>query len=402
MSEPAAPRPGHDAALVANLLGFVRLLRRAGLPVSPAQGRELLQALCFVDLGKREHVFAAARSLLVVRREDLALFDALFARYFSVTVGQPPPPGRQARRPGPPAEPAFTVATYLAFKAEKLDRELEVRDRAGTASPAELLRQKDFAALTPEELAVLRKLLQGLSWSASLRRSRRFAPHARGESLDLRRALRLAARTGGLLVRPPRRRLKLKPRPVVLLADVSGSMERVSRLLLQFCWALAQGLPRVETFVFGTRLTRVTEGLAARNVDRALAEASREATDWGGGTRIGECLGEFNRRFARRKLGRGAVVLLLSDGWERDDPRRLARELAFLQRRCHRLLWLNPLLGREGYAPRVGGMAAALPYVDLFLPMHNLVALEELAARLGTLPPGRRREAPATRRRSAR
>ncbi|HWQ13370.1 MAG TPA: VWA domain-containing protein, partial [Roseiflexaceae bacterium] len=180
-------------------------------------------------------------------------------------------------------------------------------------------------------------------------------------------------------------RRKVKPRPLVLIADISGSMEQYARLLLQFLYGVAHSRPRVECFVFGTRLTRVTPQLRLRNVDRALDDAAREVMDWAGGTRIGESLHAFNRRWARRVLGRGALTLVISDGWERGDPQLLARELRFLQARCHRLIWLNPLAGRATYRPLVAGMRAALHYVDDFLPIHNFQSLTALEQHLRTL-----------------
>jgi uncharacterized protein len=168
----------------------------------------------------------------------------------------------------------------------------------------------------------------------------------------------------------------------VLIADISGSMERYARLLLQFFYSVARRLDKVECFVFGTRLTRITQQMRLRNIDAAIDEAAREIVDWAGGTRIGESLQHFNRQWARRVLGRGAVVLLVSDGWDQGPTENLAREMRSLQRRCHRLLWLNPLLGAHEYQPRVAGMAAALPYIDDFLPIHNLQSLHALAERL--------------------
>jgi uncharacterized protein with von Willebrand factor type A (vWA) domain len=219
----------------------------------------------------------------------------------------------------------------------------------------------------------------------SRRVTRRRAPRRRGESLLMRRVVREAARHGGVPLRLPRQERKRKPRPLVVIADISGSMEKYSRLLLQLCYSLARRLSRVECFVFGTRLTRITPQLRLRNVDRAIEQAAREVVDWGGGTRIGASLRSFNRRWARRVLGRGAVVLVVSDGWEHGDAAPLAREVQALQRRSHRLIWLNPLAGREGYRPIAGGMAAAARHIDDLLPIHNLQSLEQLAERLAAL-----------------
>jgi len=272
-----------------------------------------------------------------------------------------------------------------------------VADRAGTFSPSEVLQHKEFSAMSPEELERIRHLIASLRWRMSERRTRRLEPRGRRGQLDLRRALRQAGTYGGiarLFWREPR----IKERPLVLLADISGSMETVSRLVLQLFFSATHGLRQVETFVFGTRLSRITPQLRLRNVDRALDEASRQVLDWAGGTRIGDCLHTFNRRWARRVLRRGAIVVIVSDGWERGDTSTLRREMRHLQRRCHRLVWLNPLLGRATYEPRVEGMAAALPYVDDFLPIHNLHSLEQFADPLASLPAhrGARRQTAAS------
>jgi uncharacterized protein with von Willebrand factor type A (vWA) domain len=203
--------------------------------------------------------------------------------------------------------------------------------------------------------------------------------------LDLRRVTRRNLRYGGEVLVLPRRRRKQRPRPLALLCDVSGSMDRYTRLLLRFLHATTQGLEGVETFVFGTRLTRITHQLRLRDPDRALDEVTRDVLDFAGGTRIGEAVATFNRRWARRVLGRGALAVIISDGWDRGDPALLAAEMAHLQRSCHLLVWLNPLLGLEGYQPLTRGMSAALPYVDLFLPAHNLASLEALAAMLSRI-----------------
>jgi uncharacterized protein with von Willebrand factor type A (vWA) domain len=207
----------------------------------------------------------------------------------------------------------------------------------------------------------------------------------KGQRLHLRRVLASAARQGGVPLELAWQRRKIKERPLVLLADISGSMEKVSRLVLQFFYCMAHSAQAVESFAFGTRLTRITPALKHKNIDVALAEAAREVVDWSGGTRIGASLQHFNQQWGRRVLRRGAVVLIISDGWERGEVSVLRREMRALQLRCHRLIWLNPLLGKSSYQPLVEGMQAALPYVDDFLPIHNLQSLSLLAARLKSL-----------------
>lgn len=284
----------------------------------------------------------------------------------------------------------------MAYKARAFDPEVEVRDRAATFSSTEALRRKDFSDLTPEELETLRRLMQALRWRLSQRRTRRREAHRRGGAIHLRRAFRRLLRHGGLVLELPRWRRRVKPRPLVLLADISGSMEKYSRLLLQFFYGVSQSQPATECFVFGTRLSRITPSFKLKNVDRALDEAARQVVDWAGGTRIGECLAQFNRRWGKRVLRRGAVVIVVSDGWERGDVSDLGREMERLQRRCHRLIWLNPLAGRDRYRPLVEGMAAAIPYVDDFLPVHNLESLEALADHLAALSGGSTRQRAAS------
>ena len=382
VSIPSAAEP-----LVDNLLSFTRSLRRAGLPIAPEQTRALLTALDLVELADREQVYHAARSMLVFRQQDLQLFDLLFQRFFrppSVAAGRPrkaPRAPRHETRVRP-----LALAAWMASRAAESAPEVEVEDRSGTWSAEEILRHKDFAEMGQEELDEVRRLLQTLRWRMSERRTRRRVSDPRGDAFDLRRTLRLAARTGAVPVALPRSRRKQKERPVVLLADISGSMEKYSRLVLLFFHGLARSLRSVECFVFGTRLTRITESLALRNVDRALESASREVVDWSGGTRIGDSLAEFNRRWGRRVLRRGAVVVVVSDGWERGDADFLERQMRHLRHRCHHLIWLNPLLGREGYRPRVAGMSAALRHVDDFRPIHNLCSLEQLSECLQNLP----------------
>jgi uncharacterized protein with von Willebrand factor type A (vWA) domain len=371
---------------LANLLRFPRLLRRAGIPVSLDQGRRFVAALELMDLGDRQQVFFTARATLVTRRQDLALFAALFARFFHPAAGAVEPPRGRETRPEKRDDAPWLLQALASRRGRPAGPAVLAVDRSGAYSPEEVLRRKDFATLSEDELQAVRRLLVERPWPVLERRVRRRVPHRRGDALDLRRALARAARRGGAVVDLPRRRRKVKARPLVLVADLSGSMERYTRVVLPFFFGLTRRLPRVESFAFATRLTRITPELLARNVDRALAEAARRVVDLGGGTRIGGCLQELRRRWGRRVLGRGAVLLVLSDGWDRGEPERLAHELDRLRRSCHRLIWLNPLAGRVGYEPRVAGMAAALPQVDDFLPAHDLNSLESLAAHLAALP----------------
>ena len=375
---------GHD------IVGFARALRGAGLPVGVEQTEAFAQALGWVDPLVRRELYLAARATLVSRREDLAVFDELFARFF----GGPGPGRPSAAAHATPLAPRhdrseFFRTALVAYMAERVDpsaREVEVPEDRKAASGAELLQRKDFGDCTAAELDAIARAMRELRFEMTLRYSRRLIRARRKGRLDLPRIVRDAARRGGTVAALARRCRKLRRRPLVVLADISGSMELYSRILLQFLHGVTQRHARTETFVFGTRLTRITSQLQIRNVDAALDHASREIVDFAGGTRIGDCLRAFDRQYARRVLGRGAVVLVISDGWETGDPARLGAEMRRLAERAHRIVWLNPLLGRAGYEPHARGMAAALAHVDDFLPINDLRSLHELAARLGQIP----------------
>ena len=248
-----------------------------------------------------------------------------------------------------------------------------------------MLRQKDFAAMTPEELALAKRAIAEVAGARPLRRSRRLRPHARGRRLDLRRlARRSLARGGDPIERPFRRRMDV-PRKLVVLCDVSGSMEAYTRALLLFVHAVVGSGRGVEVFAFGTRLTRLTEELRTRDPEQALAAAAGRVVDWASGTRIGESLKTFNDVWGRRALTRGAVVVIVSDGWERQDATLVAREMARIQRAAYAVVWVNPLKGHTDYEPLAGGMRAALPFVDRFVAGHNLASLDELAGVLAAI-----------------
>jgi len=394
-------------ALLHNLVLFGRLLRGCGLDVNPGRLVDLVQALSHIELGRRTDFYHAARSLLVSRREDLAAFDQAFDLFWRKPA-ETLAPVEKALRVERPRRPLLT-APPLPGAPPRSGREEPsahadeppIIEVTRTYSDREVLRRKDFAELDAEELRALERLMAELVLRIGERRTRRLRPGA-GRLIDLRRTLRRNLRYGGEVLEWARRWPKLKPRPLVILADVSGSMERYTRLLLHFVYGLVGSLDQpVEAFTFGTRLTRISRQLRQRNVDRALAAIAREVPDWSGGTRIGEALKSFNFEWTRRVLGRGAVVLLISDGWDRGDVDLLRSEMARLSRSCHRLIWLNPLLGSLDYEPLTRGMQAALPYVDDFLPVHNLASLEQLARHLARLDPRRARSGQPARRRVA-
>jgi uncharacterized protein with von Willebrand factor type A (vWA) domain len=389
---------GGSGHFLENLLLFGRVLRGLGLDVNPGRMLDLVGCLPVIDLGRRSDFYHATRSLLVHRREDIPVFDQAFEAFFrrpGSAAAAVPPPGRLLRRPPrrPPVVPPSLgepPATDRPGESPQQNRE-PVVELTLTYSGRDVLRRKDFAELTERELAEVKQMMAELAWRLGERRTRRLRPGS-GRLADLRRTLRKSLRQGGEIVEWSKRERKEKPRPLVVLADISGSMERYTRLLLHFLYGLAHGLDqKVEAFVFGTRLTRITRQLRTRELERAIEEVSRAVPDWAGGTRIGEALRRFNFDWGRRVLGRGAAVLLISDGWDRGEPELLGREMARLQRSCYRLIWLNPLLGSPEYEPLTRGMQAALPYLDDFLPVHNLKSLEELARRLAELSPRRDR-----------
>ena len=381
---------GVDAGgrLLDNLVLFGRLLRGAGLPVTPAQQADLARALTAVDLGRREEVRDAARAVLVGRRDHLELFERLFDRFWTRRAGEAIDAGRVLARP--PESSTNLLGLVPPGEGGGADDDPPEERPRPTWSTREHLARRDFAELTPAELDQIHRAIAELDLDLAPRRTRRQAPARRGPGLDLRRTLRGSLRHGGEPLAIARRHRKVRPRPLVVLCDVSGSMELYTRVLLSFLYSAGRAVDRFEAFLFGTRLTRVTRLLAGRDVDRALARAAAAARDRGGGTRIGRTLHEFNRHWGRRVLGQGAVAAVISDGWDRGDPELLGREMARLHANTQRLIWLNPLLGSPGYEPLTRGLEAALPHVDDFLPVHNLASLEQLARALATLGPRRR------------
>ncbi|NCF67918.1 MAG: VWA domain-containing protein [Chloroflexi bacterium] len=382
----------NSEAFLQNTLLFTRMLRQVGLPVSLEQTMDFTRALTLIDIGVRDQVFHAARCLLVTQHQHLKLFETIFNRFWDKQKVEPLASGqkmpiaprhkRQRRKP-------FTVVNYMAYQARQSDEEIDVADRSETYSSVEVLQRKEFSHMTAEELQTIKRLMQDMRWQVSLRRTRRRVSDPKGNLIHLRQVMRSATKYGGTPLALSWQSRKIKQRPFILIADISGSMEKYARLMLQFFYTVSHSLRDVECFVFGTRLTRITLQLKLKNIDSAVAEASSQVIDWSGGTRIGESLRSFNRRWGRRVLRRGAIVLVVSDGWERGDVRILRQEMRYLQHRCHRLIWLNPLLGKTTYQPTVSGMEAALPFVDDFLPVHNLQSLSALSIHLSTL--GQRR-----------
>jgi uncharacterized protein with von Willebrand factor type A (vWA) domain len=380
--------------VVPNLIVFGRLLRRAGFDVPVGSLLDLIRALAHVDVGSRDEVFYACRTLLVRRHDQLAAFERIFDAFWRIhddpLVAHPSDAAPDAR-----GAAARTLDGPGVLQAETLanpgsDAEDGPADMAAQAwSDVSGLARKDFADFTPEEVARARAALDRLAWIPGERRTRRWS-RGRGPRRDLRRALARSLRTGGDLVTLPTRRRRMRRRPLVLLCDVSGSMERYSRMLLHFAHRVGRQHGRLEVFLFSTNLTRVTRQLRTGRLDAAVAAVAAAVHDWSGGTRIGPALQQFHRRWSRRVLHQGPVVLLISDGWDRGEPAVLREQIARLQRSCHRLIWLNPLIGTTDYAPLTRGLQAALPFVDDFLPARTLGDLGDLALHLSAVAAGRR------------
>ena len=410
------PRSVALSPLLRNLLLFGRLLRVLGMPVTSGRLIEVANSLEYIDIGSKTEFRDAARCILVSRHEDIELFNQIFDVFWrSWTRSRKDDPLKklvdELARQGPKSrQPALkglgnrqgtpdraTMRSGAAGAKSSEDEEGSSEAVLAVYSPSEVLRSKDFASLSRDELADAKRLLSEMRWAVTRRRSLRMRAADRGRKLDVRRSVRRNLRHGGELLDLAYRGPKRKRRQLVLLCDISGSMDRYTRLFLHFLHSVESSLQQTEVFLFGTRLTRITRTLRRRDPDAAMAAVASQVYDWSGGTRIGEALRTFNQRWARRVLGHGAIVMIISDGWDRGDPELLAAEMERLRRASYRLLWLNPLLGSSNYRPLTQGIQAALPFVDDFLPVHNLCTLEVLAQLLNDIQEGR----PARRQRAA-
>ncbi len=366
--------PGNG--FLGNVVLFGRMLRRAGLSVDADQTRRFAEVLGLLGFDRRGDVKAAGRAVFVRRREERPVYDAAFDLFWRRTapggVSQELPRLRQVEQP---ADTIFTAAPEVGEAVEVGEGATQLG-----ASERERLRTADFAELTPAEARDAAAMLAALRPRLPVRPSRRRLVGRRGKHVAPRLMLRKSLGAGGEPVVWRYWRRRTRARPIVLVCDISGSMERYSRFLLRFGHALARSGAPLEVFVFGTRLTRITRELGGeRDADVAIRGVAHKVVDWSGGTRIGASLRELNRRWVRRTIRSAAVVIIVSDGWERDDPAQLAREMATLARSCHRLFWLDPLAGRAGFEPATQGLLAALPHVDEFLPCANVASLEALA-----------------------
>ena len=381
------------SALLPNLLHFSRLLGSLGLDIQAVRTLDVVHALEHIDIGRRTDFYYTLRSLLIHRPQDLELFDEAFRVFWRRPPGDWTTQdlramGEQRKTGAPQIE--SPVAPDSSEYGTATSPPVEIQQVATrSVSEREVLRTKDFAQFTEDEVDEAKRMMADLRWDVGVRRTRRWQS-GRGTVLDFRRAIRANASYGYEFVDLPTRERKQRQRPLVLVCDVSGSMERYSRMLLHFLSCMSGRLDRVDVFLFATRLTRVTRYLNDRSErgtgSTAVPKLPSHVPDFAGGTRIGEALREFNLRWARRVCGHGSVVLMISDGWDRGDPDRLGREMGRLHRSCHRLIWLNPLLGSSDYAPLTRGMQAALPHIDDFLPVHNLESLAQLGEHLNALP----------------
>ena len=389
-------------ALAANIQGFVRLLRRAGLQLGPGDALLAAEALTHAGIEERAVVRAALAATLLRRHEQAEIFDAAFELFWrdperaragaalAMMEAQKPedrgkPGGRRLAeamagdRPKPPPPPE-----------QEDERRL---DAALTVSERERLQQMDFEAMSAAEIAAAKQEIRRLVLPLDARRTRRFRPDPMGPRVDLRATLRAASRTGGEIAQVMRRRQVMRQPPLVAICDISGSMARYAQILLHFMHAVTNDRDRVHSFLFGTRLSNITRQLRHRDPEVAFQLVSHIVPDWSGGTRIGEALHRFNQDWGRRVLGQGAVVLLITDGLDREGGQGLAEAMDRLKRSCRRLIWLNPLLRYAGFQPKSQGIRAMLPHVHEFRPVHNLASLKALIEALSREhhPKGRNR-----------
>ncbi|HEY4384982.1 MAG TPA: VWA domain-containing protein, partial [Ktedonobacteraceae bacterium] len=381
--------------LLYRLIEFGHILWEAGIHVGPRQMLDLTETLRYIDPKNKEDFYNALKCSLLTRHEQEALFDQLYLYYWYLrdrqgkdTKGKSGPARRDERQIRLPPSERKRLAEHMNSNESRRDPRLEMHhtdrlmrkgkrdnkadkdegDAQGTAFTAlEQLRKKDFENFTWDEVQEAKRLMAEMHWNLGMRPTRRKSPARNGSYPDMRRIVRRNLKYGAEFIELSWRKTRYKPRPLVIICDISGSMSLYSRLLLHFIHTISNGLLNVEAFVFGTRLTRITRQLKKRDVDDAVRDVSKSVQDWSGGTRIGDALHYFNHKWARRVLGRGAVVLLISDGWDRGDAAVLRAEMDRLQHSSHRLIWLNPLLGSPDYRPLTIGMKTALPFIDNFL-----------------------------------
>ena len=373
------------SALPHNLVLFGRLLRELGIETNANRIESVISALQHVDIGNKADFFYTTRCLLIQKTEDLPAFDKAFAAFWQKPKGQQLSitlPSRKSSTEDSQVDNSISANSGSGTEQQDLETILQ---STITYSPTERLRSKDFAELTQDEIKAIKTLITSTNWDLGTRRTRR-KRSGRLAHIDWRRTVRHSLHTSGEIFDWARLQRKHKLRSIVVLADISGSMEIYSRILLHFIYALnKQARQNVESFVFSTGLTRITRQLKASTPDQVLKNVAIQVPDWSGGTRIGAALKDFNFTWARRVSLQSATVLLISDGWDRGEPELLRSEIERLQRSSHRLIWLNPLLGDSHFKPQTRGLQTALPHVDDFLPVHNLTSLHQLAVTLQSL-----------------
>jgi len=382
----AAPAP-----ILTNMVGFVRALRAGGLRIGPHTTADLAAAVSIVGMHRKDDVYAAFRSLLVVRQSELPIFDEAFDRFFGAGIldGVFVKPTEGFELPES-SEPVRIDAPVIADLDVGGEVHIEQVEEIVGGSYAERISTRDFADLTPAQAELVRQLLARMMWRPADSVSRRWRSASRGSRPDLRRTLRSLSKPEGDLIPLSFQQRRRRRRPLVVVADISGSMERYTELFMHFIHGAQGRLGRVEAFVFSTRLTRITREMKKRSPAVALADVSAAVEDWSGGTRIGEAFAAFNRGWSRRVTTGGPIGLVISDGWDTGDPALLDREFGRFARSMHRVIWLNPLAGRVGYRPETRGMRTVLPYVDDFLAAATLLDLREVVRLLESIPSHRR------------
>ncbi len=391
---PDATQTPASGRIADNIVGFARALRAAGVPVGPGAVIDALKALRLIDIGARADVFATLEAIFIKRHEHMLVFAQAFDLFFRVdqpweSMLESIPLPEQARKPPPAAARRVQEAMSQQAARDLAEQEVEENIRL-SVSDREVLQKKDFAQMSAAEIADATRAIAAMRLPQAELRTRRFKPDPKGSRFDLRRTLRGSLRTGGDIVDIRRLGRIDKPAPIVALLDISGSMSDYTRLFLQFLHAITDARKRVSVFLFGTRLTNVSRALRARDPDEALAACSGAVEDWSGGTRIASSLHTFNKLWSRRVLSQGAIVLLITDGLEREADTRLTFEMDRLHRSCRRLIWLNPLLRFEGFQAKAQGIKMMLPHVDEFRPVHNLESIEGLVAALSAPAQGHR------------
>ncbi len=378
--------------LAENILYFARALRAAGIPVGPGAVLDALEALGVAHVGARDDFYWTLHSVFVKRHEHTILFDQAFRIFFrkrgyidKMIASMLPETQAGAPKAPPPGAQRIQEALFSGLARDEEKSEVEVDARL-TVSDREVLQSKDFAQMTAAEIAAAEEAISKLTLPLDEVRTRRMAASRRGHLIDIRRTLRASMKAGGAVIDLKYLGPRVKEPPIVALLDISGSMSEYTRLFLHFLHAVTDARKRVSTFLFGTRLTNVTRAIRQRDPDEALAACSADVADWSGGTRIASSLHLFNKQWARRVLSQGAVVLLITDGLERDADETLSFEMDRLHRSCRRLIWLNPLLRFDGFEARAKGVRTMLPHVDELRPIHNLQSMAELVRALSGAP----------------